>query len=105
MRLRRLRDDDETGIFSAGLCMKAATALVLGENILPVIPSVVVRERFSSYLVTWGSVPVLYDDFGEATITLSGRVLVMQAFTRYRPHTIQQSGTATNRQPQITLRI
>ncbi|EAS1962531.1 baseplate protein, partial [Salmonella enterica] len=61
--------DDERGRLVLGRpgSMKAATALVLGENILSCDTERSVRERFSSYLVT-GQRPGTDDDFGEATI-------------------------------------
>ncbi len=74
--------------------MKAATALVLGENILSCDTERSVRERFSSYLVT-GQRPGTDDDFGEATIAAIRQSTGDAGVTRYRPHTIQQSGTAT----------
>lgn len=73
---------------------KAATALVLGENILSCDTERSVRERFSSYQVT-GQRPGTDDDFGEATIAAIRQSTTDSGVTRYRPHTMQQSGTAT----------
>ncbi|EJU3168094.1 baseplate protein, partial [Salmonella enterica] len=88
--------DDEWGRLVLGRpgSMKAATALVLGENILSCDTERSVRERFSSYLVT-GQRPGTDDDFGEATIAAIRQSTGDAGVTRYRPHTIQQSGTAT----------
>ncbi|EAA1519227.1 baseplate protein [Salmonella enterica subsp. enterica serovar Typhimurium] len=88
--------DDERGRLVLGRpgSMKAATALVLGENILSCDTERSVRERFSSYLVT-GQRPGTDDDFGEATIAAIRQSTGDAGVTRYRPHTIQQSGTAT----------
>jgi prophage tail gpP-like protein len=73
---------------------KASTALVLGENILSCDTERSVRERFSDYLVT-GQRPGTDDDFGEATISAIRQTTRDAGVSRYRPHTLQQSGTAT----------
>lgn len=73
---------------------KAATALVLGENILSCDSERSVRDRFSDYLVT-GQRPGTDDDFGDATISAIRQTTKDIGVNRYRPHTLQQSGTAT----------
>ncbi len=72
--------DDERGRLVLGRpgSMKAATALVLGENILSCDTERSVRERFSSYLVT-GQRLVRMTISARQPLLLSGRVLVMQA--------------------------
>ncbi|MDM3007562.1 baseplate protein [Citrobacter sp. CK191] len=88
--------DDEEGRLVLGKPggMKAVTALVLGENILSCDTERSVRDRFSDYLVT-GQRPGTDDDFGEATIAAIRQSTTDAGVTRYRPHTLQQSGTAT----------
>lgn len=95
-QVQALAYDDEAGRLVLGVpgTQKAATALVLGENILSCDTERSVRERFSSYLVT-GQRPGTDDDFGEATIAAIRQSTTDTEITRYRPHTVQQSGTAT----------
>lgn len=95
-QVQTLAYDDEQGRLVLGKPgnTRAATALVLGENILSCDTERSVRERFSRYLVT-GQRPGTDDDFGEATIAAIRQSTKDASVTRYRPHTIQQSGTAT----------
>lgn len=95
-QVQSLAYDDEQGHLVLGKAgnSRAATALVLGENILSCDTERSVRERFSSYLVS-GQRPGTDDDFGEATIAAIKQTAKDAEVTRYRPHTIQQSGTAT----------
>lgn len=88
--------DDEFGNLVLGTpgSTKAATALVLGDNILSCDTERSVKDRFSSYLVS-GQRPGNDDDFGEATISAIRQSTVDAGVNRYRPHTIQQSGPAT----------
>lgn len=95
-QVQALAYDDAQGRLVLGKpgAEKAATALVLGENILSCDTERSVRDRFSSYLVT-GQRPGTDDDFGEATIAAIRQSTTDTGVTRYRPHTVQQSGTAT----------
>ncbi|HHT2831371.1 TPA: phage baseplate assembly protein [Klebsiella aerogenes] len=95
-QVQALAYDDERGRLVLGTpgITKAVTALVLGENILSCDTERSVRDRFSSYLVT-GQRPGTDDDFGEATIAAIRQSTTDAGVTRYRPHTLQQSGTAT----------
>ncbi|WP_105663389.1 phage baseplate assembly protein [Cronobacter dublinensis] len=89
--------DNEKGELVLGVVgsAKAATALVLGENVLSCDTERSIKDRFSEYLVT-GQRPGTDDDFGEATIAAIKQKSGDSAITRYRPHTIQQSGAATS---------
>lgn len=95
-QVQALAYDDEQGNLVLGTpgSAKAATALVLGENILSCDTERSVRERFSDYLVT-GQRPGTDEDFGEATISAIRQATRDAGVTRYRPMTAQQSGTAT----------
>lgn len=95
-QVQALAYDDERGHLVLGKTgnSRATTALVLGENILSCDTERSVRERFSSYLVS-GQRPGTDDDFGEATIAAIRQTADDSGVSRYRPHTIQQSGTAT----------
>jgi prophage tail gpP-like protein len=95
-QVQALAYDDEQGRLVLGTpgSVKASTALVLGENILSCDTERSVRERFSDYLVT-GQRPGTDDDFGEATISAIRQATKDAGVARYRPHTAQQSGTAT----------
>ena len=95
-QVQTLAYDDEQGRLVLGRPggIKAVTALVLGDNILSCDTERSVRDRFSSYLVT-GQRPGTDDDFGEATIAAIRQSTTDVGVTRYRPHTLQQSGTAT----------
>lgn len=95
-QVQALAWDDEQGrlVLGGAGTHKAATALVLGENILSCDTERSVRERFSTYLVT-GQRPGTDNDFGEATIAAIRHSDTDPDVTRYRPYTLQQSGTAT----------
>ncbi|HEY3984735.1 phage baseplate assembly protein [Cedecea sp.] len=95
-QVQTLAYDDGEGRLHLGAVgsLRASTALVLGENILSCDTERSVRERFSDYLVT-GQRPGTDDDFGEATISAIRQSTRDAGVTRYRPHTLQQSGTAT----------
>ena len=88
--------DDEAGNLVLGTpgTNRAVTALVLGDNVLSCDTERSVKDRFSSYLVS-GQRPGNDDDFGEATISAIRQSSADSGVTRYRPYTIQQSGTAT----------
>ncbi|WP_436232496.1 phage baseplate assembly protein, partial [Escherichia coli] len=95
-QVQTLAYDDECGRLVLGKpgTGKAATALVLGENILSCDTERSIRERFSEYQVS-GQRPGNDDDFGEATIAAIRQTIQDNGVTRYRPLLIQQSGTAT----------
>ncbi|CAM8128838.1 baseplate protein [Escherichia coli] len=95
-QVQTLAYDDECGRLVLGKpgTGKAATALVLGENILSCDTERSIRERFSEYQVS-GQRPGNDDDFGEATIAAIRQTIQDSGVTRYRPLLIQQSGTAT----------
>jgi prophage tail gpP-like protein len=93
-QVQALAYDDAQGRLLGKPGLRKATALVLGENILSCDTERSVRDRFSSYLVT-GQRPGTDDDFGEATIAAIRQSTTDTGVTRYRPHTVQQSGTAT----------
>lgn len=96
-QVQALAYDNERGDLVLGVAgsAKAATALVLGKNILSCDTERSIKARFSEYLVT-GQRPGTDDDFGEATIAAIKQTTIDAAITRYRPHTIQQSGAATS---------
>lgn len=95
-QVQALAYDDEQGRLVLGVpgSTEAATALVLGENILSCDTERSVRDRFSSYLVT-GQRPGSDDDFGEATIAAIRQTSKDTGIARYRPRTLQQPGAAT----------
>lgn len=96
-QVQALAYDDEKGELVLGVAGsgKATTALVLGENILSCDSEKSIKDRFSEYLVT-GQRPGTDTDFGEATIAAIKQSTRDDMITRYRPYTIQQSGTATS---------
>lgn len=95
-QVQTLAYDDPAGNLVLGSVgnIQAATALVLGENIISCSAERSVRDRFSSYQVT-GQRPGSDDDFGETTISAVKQVIRDTGVTRYRPITLQQTGTAT----------
>lgn len=73
---------------------RAATALVLGQNILSCDTEKSIRERFSTYQIS-GQRAGNDDDFGAATTTALRARTTDASITRYRPMAVQQTGQAT----------
>lgn len=95
-QVQTLAYDDASGALVLGQigADKAATALVLGENILACDSEQSVRDCFSDYLVT-GQRPGNDKDFGRATLAAIKQTAKDPNVTRYRPTTIQETGAAT----------
>ncbi len=96
-QVQALAYDDAQGRLVLGVpgSGQAATALVLGENILRCDTERSIRDRFSEYTIT-GQRPGTDDDFGETTLTAIKFRQSDSGVARWRPITLQQSGAVTS---------